>query len=689
MSLDTARKLRQASIIFPLPVTIFSEAGAQSHLDRANAAWSWGFSLIISAISVSSITQTSATITWTTDRAADSLVQYGLTTAYGTSTPTDLTLTTSHSVTITGLAPGTYYHFRVRSRYADETVFSADYTFETLADLHLPDLGTIVSIFLDSGRRDLSHEGISTATGWCEDRLLDIGDIRREISVLSGELVVSDVRVTIDNSDLAWSSLKSFEPFHNRILQIQYGDFGGGAGTFIVVFTGKITDWEFGENTLVLTARDVTYDILNSQLSGVLDAATFPNLPPTTPPVLQPIVMGQVSNADTAATGACPCYLIDDTGPFRYLVARHLCNRVAQVYRYGVLLDPDSYDVTTAVYGGVTMTVIDFDADPRDAERSNEMEITANVAGYIALLGGDVLNNPVWQLRSYLMLYAGLDSDDFDTDLVAAAAAAIDSWSGFVVSGESISHAEVVHWVCTSFNLSFFTTRAGKFALYQQPQAAVLRDCPTVTDELDIVRGSFKSRSQREVASGLSVSFRKNFATGVYELVTEYNDADQETKLAERIVPPIEFVCIRDPVVAEQMAFDRLRYLRENTHTVEFTLPVSFFSLDLNNLIKITHREGYSDSYSATGMDRIAHRIIGLTLSLGGPSLGISVTALQVDIWDLEYLVEIAPEDAVYVCISESSAPAYEVEGLNDGVADLLVADGWQCFTIPSLDPYP
>ena len=56
------------------------------------------------------------TITWTTDVPADSQVQYGPTTAYGSATPLDRTLVTSHSVTVNGLARKTQYFFQVLSR---------------------------------------------------------------------------------------------------------------------------------------------------------------------------------------------------------------------------------------------------------------------------------------------------------------------------------------------------------------------------------------------------------------------------------------------------------------------------------------------------------------------------------------------------------------------------------------------
>ena len=70
---------------------------------------------VISAIA-SSRDYTSMTITWTTNEAATSQVEYGPSAAYGSESTLDSELVTSHSVTITGLSPGTTYHFRIKSK---------------------------------------------------------------------------------------------------------------------------------------------------------------------------------------------------------------------------------------------------------------------------------------------------------------------------------------------------------------------------------------------------------------------------------------------------------------------------------------------------------------------------------------------------------------------------------------------
>jgi Big-like domain-containing protein/IPT/TIG domain-containing protein/fibronectin type III domain protein/purple acid phosphatase-like protein len=86
----------------------------------------------ISGIGVNSITTSGAIVTWTTDVPATSQVEYGTTTSYGTLTTLDSNLVTSHSVTLSGLATNTLYHYRVHSKNSSgvESI-SGDAAFQT------------------------------------------------------------------------------------------------------------------------------------------------------------------------------------------------------------------------------------------------------------------------------------------------------------------------------------------------------------------------------------------------------------------------------------------------------------------------------------------------------------------------------------------------------------------------------
>jgi phosphodiesterase/alkaline phosphatase D-like protein len=88
----------------------------------------------ISAVNSTEITKTGATITWSTNEAATSRVEYGLTEEYGSFTTLDTNLVTNHSVQLTGLKAGKTYHYRVISEDASNNeAVSADNTLKTSA----------------------------------------------------------------------------------------------------------------------------------------------------------------------------------------------------------------------------------------------------------------------------------------------------------------------------------------------------------------------------------------------------------------------------------------------------------------------------------------------------------------------------------------------------------------------------
>ncbi len=88
----------------------------------------------ISGITASSITASGATITWNTNKGADSQVAYGATTAYGSVSALDPALVTSHNINLTGLSANTTYHYKAVSHDALGNVTqSGDFTFTTSA----------------------------------------------------------------------------------------------------------------------------------------------------------------------------------------------------------------------------------------------------------------------------------------------------------------------------------------------------------------------------------------------------------------------------------------------------------------------------------------------------------------------------------------------------------------------------
>ncbi len=107
-----------------MPPEIFDRTGASSTPADAPP--------IISSVGPVSLTTKQVTIFWNTNENADSQVEYGLTSSYGSQTTLNSSLVTSHSQTITGLTPNTLYHFRVLSKDSGNNLAtSTDYTFTT------------------------------------------------------------------------------------------------------------------------------------------------------------------------------------------------------------------------------------------------------------------------------------------------------------------------------------------------------------------------------------------------------------------------------------------------------------------------------------------------------------------------------------------------------------------------------
>ena len=73
---------------------------------------------VITGVAASASAPTSFDVSWSTDEPADSQVDYGTSVAYGSLSPLDSQMSTTHSQRISGILADTTYHYRVRSRDA-------------------------------------------------------------------------------------------------------------------------------------------------------------------------------------------------------------------------------------------------------------------------------------------------------------------------------------------------------------------------------------------------------------------------------------------------------------------------------------------------------------------------------------------------------------------------------------------
>ncbi|NOY84934.1 MAG: hypothetical protein GXO96_08985 [Nitrospirae bacterium] len=128
---------------------------------------------VVSNISATSISDDGATISWTSNEASDSQVEYGTSTAYGASTSLNTSMVTAHSMALTGLNDLTLYHYRVLSRDAAGNITtSGDQTFTTTAapDTTAPSISNIAS-----GNLSTSAANITWTTNEAADSRIEYG----------------------------------------------------------------------------------------------------------------------------------------------------------------------------------------------------------------------------------------------------------------------------------------------------------------------------------------------------------------------------------------------------------------------------------------------------------------------------------------------------------------------------------
>jgi hypothetical protein len=162
---------------------------------------------VISAVQATQVTSASATIRWTTNELADSQVEYGPTTAYGSVTSIDPALVLSHSATVSGLTPNILYHYRVRSRdAASNAAMSGDFTFTTTNDTTPPAISSVqATLVTDATAR------ISWVTNEPGDTQIEYGSTTNygSVSPLDGALSLGHA--------VPLSGLTPGTPYHYRV----------------------------------------------------------------------------------------------------------------------------------------------------------------------------------------------------------------------------------------------------------------------------------------------------------------------------------------------------------------------------------------------------------------------------------------------------------------------------------------
>jgi hypothetical protein len=240
---------------------------------------------------VAAPSNTTSTITWTTDEISSSIVDYGLTNAYGTSTAEEDTSprVTSHSVDISSLVACTTYHYRVRSTDgASNTATGSDNTFTTTgcvgsADVIDEESTSITTATGGTAELDLGGSGLllTIPADATEDdvvyqiKQLDGSSVTNAIGTPSGVILAGshtfELKSLSDNS----TAVTSFEEPITLTLSYEDSDVDGIDEATLVIYRWDGATWTALLGCTVDTnANTVTCTTTNFSLFGLFGGAS-------------------------------------------------------------------------------------------------------------------------------------------------------------------------------------------------------------------------------------------------------------------------------------------------------------------------------------------------------------------------------------------------------------------------------
>jgi hypothetical protein len=371
--------------------------------------------LTISNIAAASVTATAATLTWQTNLTATSQVEYGTTAAYGSNTPLDSTMVTSHQQSLSALKAGTLYHYRVHSSDAGNNfAVSSDLTFTTASSggdttppsvsITSPANGSTVSgtIMVTANATDnvgvasvqfqfdganlgaavtaapyvFSWDSTTTANGSHTLRAV-AADTSNNTAISAG------VMVTVSNTSNTAPSITSLSPTSGLVgasVTITGANFGATQGTSTVKFYGTTavpTSWSATSILVPVPSGATTGSVVVTVGGAASNGVTFTVTPDTTAPVVAittpangATLSGTITLTATATDSDSPVsfvqFLIDGTNtggqlttsPYSLALDTSTLSNASHIVT-AIAKDPAGNQGTSA---GVTVTVANVTA---------------------------------------------------------------------------------------------------------------------------------------------------------------------------------------------------------------------------------------------------------------------------------------------------------------------------------------
>ena len=496
----------------------------------------------------------------------------------------------------------------------------------------------LIEIEFDSGTRRYSFAGVSTQRGWYSDKVLRIGRVSREVSLLpEGARIASTHLNLADFPDREFSILKDKEAFRGRTVRFYLGTVSGDISP---IFTGTITSYRFSKGVLDLEVRDPIFDRFRVEVTGRMNGVTdFPDLPEDQDLDLYPIGYGNLTGSDLGTvpairtTALLPEGTETATTPAKYLLFRHPCQSVERVYVDGIVR-ASGWTAPIETIAGQRMQILQLTPDP-----GNDAVVTADVKGKVDD-NGNLIENPVEVLRDFVTSYCHTTVDEFDSEIYEASRA-LAIRSGYKTSmwigGNRRVCIDEVNTLCECFVMSFFVTRGGKFApgiltyesFFNADGTARAPDVQEFTDQEDVIKNSFRVESNfRYAASSAHYLYSPRWPSGKYEKALTQSSGVEIRNLGEDLSSRLNLPYIRDTETANRTTSVKLLIGREDQQIVSFDIPVVNSDQELNDEVLLTHYQGISAG--GQGYRKTPLRILELDLQLRPTQAKISASAARI-----------------------------------------------------------
>ena len=502
---------------------------------------------------------------------------------------------------------------------------------EILVEVQFPVTGAHTT-----GTERYSLEGASGKTTHYDARVLEFGNLSREIPIIPGDFRSASTTVVLDNTDNHFSKLRGSTTFYNTTVRLLLGDLKSGEADFTELFAGVVRRWGFRENEFELEVVDNRLVRLDTEIGIRIDTSTFGDLPNTTRREIVPFVIGTVSSVGFTATGAIPAYLVDPAvgqAKYRYVASTFALKFISKVYKYGVEV-VSGFAVSQVIIGSQEYTVIDFDADQRDTTRSEDHEVTYDAIGITddGLPSGNAITNPSDQLKEFLLKH-GFVSGDLDLTSFTTCQTEFNTRNyigGVAVTGDRQTIREVLLRFCDSFNIYFYTSRDGKLGISCPTDApASTAGLVELRHDVDIGRRSLQISNADKLATAIRTATAPNFSQSRFGSLGEVRDIVEELKIGVKLEDRVSMWYTRDATTSAGVAEQRLFFMREERQLITLEARLSVYkTIDIGQNILLTHFEGVATDQK--GYDKAVMRVLGVGLRIR--PLEITVSLRMVDL---------------------------------------------------------